>query len=499
MKKVSLILWIFICLLSNGLLAQNAPITTAGTSSTVGSTITISITAANFSNISSCNLKLHFDSTIARATATATGPLLGGSLNSDLSVPGKISLGWYAFPGVTLAGNPVLFNITFTKVATGTTAITWYDDGYSCVFYDGNFNPLNDLPTSTYYINGALTFLPPVAPVITVPTLFGCVGVNIDVPVSVAGFNDVGKFNLTMQYGTSAIAYQSFTSDAGFPGLTVDWSTPGTIVASGMVSGVLSGITLPDSAILFTLHFTFYGGSTGLMWSDNGASCEFAGPPPEYIALTDVPQQVHYVDGSVSQLLLPAAAGVIAGPSGGYVYRGQTGVTFQTAPIPDATGYIWSIPAGISITGGENTNKITVSIGNTFKNGYLTVKGYNMCGNGCGSPLFQLTDTTSFGIPIPDAGTNGDEPRLLLKSFPNPFSGRATLTWFLPVQGQVLLEIMNMSGEKVATLVDNFEQAGNHSFQVSSCGLRPGIYNARLLLKVNNKLIFNTIKIVCND
>src|ERR1039457_2033697 len=111
MKNTIHIQWIFLFLLSTGLLAQNAPISTIGTLSTTGSTAIISITATNSNNIGSCNLQLNYDSTVTRATAVSTGPMLGGSLASDLSVPGKILLGWYISPGISLTGNPALFNI----------------------------------------------------------------------------------------------------------------------------------------------------------------------------------------------------------------------------------------------------------------------------------------------------------------------------------------------------------------------------------------------------
>jgi hypothetical protein len=159
MRKFYTILSVFFWLLSIGLMAQNAPVVTIGTVSSYESTAIVPITASNFSNISSCNLELVYDSTI-RAVSIATSRELGGSLNSDLSVPGRISLGWFITPGISLPGNPVLFNITFEKVTRGTSGLRWMDNGYSCVFYDENFNPLNDIPTVSYYINGSLTFLP---------------------------------------------------------------------------------------------------------------------------------------------------------------------------------------------------------------------------------------------------------------------------------------------------------------------------------------------------
>ncbi len=500
MKKTLCITWILICLPLAIICAQNAPVTRMGSGATVGSNFSLPVTAENFSNIASCNLKMTYDSTIARATAIVTGSLPGGTLVSNLSVPGIISIGWYAFPGVTLTGNPVLFSIVFTKISDGTTPVSWDDDGFSCVYYDGSYNRLNDLPASTYYTDGTLTFLPPVAPVVTLPALTGCKGANtIDVPVYAAGFNDVGKFILTMYYGTSAMTYQSFTNNAGFPVLSIDGSIPGTIIATGIVTGGILGITLPDNAILFTLHFTYSGWSTSLAWSELSAACQFAGPPPVYNELTDLPQQVHYVNGSVTPVSLPAAAAIITGPPGGYVRRGEGNVTFQTTAIEGATAYAWTVPEGIDITSGENTRSITVSVGNTFTNGSLFVQGENICGKGSSSPMFLLKDTTALGISIPGTGTANDQTSLALKAFPNPFSGSVNLNWFLPREGNVLIEIMNMSGERVATVQEHFEQAGNESLQLADSGLRPGIYSVRIVLKAGNKLMSKAIKIVCND
>jgi PKD repeat protein len=156
-KKIILI-WVVLALTSGKLVSSNAPISTVGTIITNGTMAIVPITAINFTNIASCNLKLLYNPAIVAVSSVTTGPGLGGYLSTDLNVPGIISLGWATYPGVTLPGNPVIFNITFTKVAWGTSAIAWSDDGYSCIWSDGNFTELNDLPTSTYYLNGSVTF-----------------------------------------------------------------------------------------------------------------------------------------------------------------------------------------------------------------------------------------------------------------------------------------------------------------------------------------------------
>jgi hypothetical protein len=407
MKYGFCVVGVVISLLFNGLWGQNAPISTAETLVSVESTAVISITAINFNNISSCNLELHYDSTIARATAVTTGPLVGDNLSYNVSVHGTIVLGWYVYPALTLGGDPVLFNIEFTKVDTGKTAITWYDNGYSCIYYNGNDDPLNDSPTSTYYINGALTFLPPVAPVMTAPVVHGTKGVDISIPFYVSGFNDVGKFTLTLSYDPSLMLYQSFTGNEGFPGLTVDGSFPGIVLASGVVSEGVQGITLPDSSALFTLNFDpYYVGTTPITWSDTGTSCGFYGPPPAYITLSDIPKNQHYVNGSI----------------------------------------IVASPFGISPPGGANGN--------------------------------------------------GDEHFLALSCSPNPFSGDVKLSWFLPVGGEVLLEIRNLLGMNVSKLVDEVEQEGDHSMQVSSIYFQPGVYVATIVLTTSCEVMRRSVKMI---
>ena len=79
MKVIVSILSGLIYLNSNIIYSQNAPVTTAGAFVTNETAITIPITATDFNNIGSCNLKLTYDAAIVTATAITAGPLLGGS------------------------------------------------------------------------------------------------------------------------------------------------------------------------------------------------------------------------------------------------------------------------------------------------------------------------------------------------------------------------------------------------------------------------------------
>ncbi|WP_299781479.1 PKD-like domain-containing protein [uncultured Formosa sp.] len=48
--------------------------------------------------------------------------------------------------------------------------------------------------------------------------------------------------------------------------------------------------------------------------------------------------------------------------------------TYSINPVTDATGYTWILPTGLTITNGENTNSITVSIANTAPTGQVNIK-----------------------------------------------------------------------------------------------------------------------------
>ena len=72
-------------------------------------------------------------------------------------------------------------------------------------------------------------------------------------------------------------------------------------------------------------------------------------------------------------------AGPISGPT--QVCQGGSGYVY-TVTIPNATGYIWTLPVGGTITSGLNTNSITVSYAANALSGYIFVYGTSVCGNG---------------------------------------------------------------------------------------------------------------------
>jgi hypothetical protein len=69
---------------------------------------------------------------------------------------------------------------------------------------------------------------------------------------------------------------------------------------------------------------------------------------------------------------------------------------------------------------------------------------------------------------------------LLFPNYPNPFNPTTKISWQLAVGSPVKLEIYNLVGQMVATLIDENRPAGYHSIQFNAANLPSGIYYYQL-------------------
>lgn len=387
LKQIALVLLLLSAAATRG---QFAPVSTAGQSSTYNSTATIPITTTNFNNIANCLLEIHYDQTKAIATGATANPFIGGGFFVNINTPGIIILSWFTFPGVSLPDNSMVFQLNFSRVDFGTTAITWYNEGITCLWGDGNSQELIDIPTENYFINGQLTFRNINAPHVLLPEVSSCASDIVEIPVKVTLFNDIGTLNLTLWFESGKLLFHSWMNTSVFPNLSLVQTSPGVLVINGFTGGANQGITLPDSSVLFTVKFYNVGGDAYLQWNDDGPSCQFTGPAPEYFILNDEPGTLFYYDGESFTLDLPDPAGPVNGPDGGNVCPGQTGIAFSVSPIANASFYGWSFPQGFTIVSGSGTSQVTVNAGQDVINGAVSVLGMNICGVGEQSEPFQV-------------------------------------------------------------------------------------------------------------
>ncbi len=69
----------------------------------------------------------------------------------------------------------------------------------------------------------------------------------------------------------------------------------------------------------------------------------------------------------------------------------------------------------------------------------------------------------------------------LFQNYPNPFNPKTTIEFNLPVDGYVNLTIMNVLGQKIATLIDDELKAGIHAIDFDASNLTSGVYFYKLI------------------
>jgi hypothetical protein len=88
------------------------------------------------------------------------------------------------------------------------------------------------------------------------------------------------------------------------------------------------------------------------------------------------------------------------------------------------------------------------------------------------------------GMPPPPkmAGEDVQSPQgfVLSQNYPNPFNPTTQISYILPKDGHVKLEIYNLLGQKVGTLVDEYQQAGQKTVNWEAKDLSSGIYFYKL-------------------
>jgi hypothetical protein len=118
------------------------------------------------------------------------------------------------------------------------------------------------------------------------------------------------------------------------------------------------------------------------------------------------------------------------------------------------------IPAGTELFELENGSELADIYAEPFENVQLKTLGVSTDGQ-----ISNISDIT-------------------LGNFPNPFNSVTTMSYTLPENGKVTLEVYNGLGQKVATVVDGESQeAGAYSVDFNAAGIKSGVYLYRITVQ----------------
>ena len=94
------------------------------------------------------------------------------------------------------------------------------------------------------------------------------------------------------------------------------------------------------------------------------------------------------------------------------------------------------------------------------------------------------------------AGTDENLPRKfsLSQNYPNPFNPTTSIRYSLPETAEVVLDVFNIQGQRVARLVNGRQQAGEHAISFDASRLASGIYIYRL--KAGNQTLSRKMTLI---
>ena len=103
----------------------------------------------------------------------------------------------------------------------------------------------------------------------------------------------------------------------------------------------------------------------------------------------------------------------------------------------------------------------------------------------------DVVEASAYGVDEHSAGKN-----INMYNYPNPFTNNTTIAYTLPFTGNVILEIRNMLGNTISTLVSGMQTQGDHSLKFDAGSLAPGVYTATIRLGNKSDESVNAVKLV---
>lgn len=152
---------------------------------------------------------------------------------------------------------------------------------------------------------------------------------------------------------------------------------------------------------------------------------------------------------------------------------------FVTSVSVDSEGNKWfGTNNGVSKFDGQEWITFTTAeglAGNSVNAIAIDTQGNVWFGTDCG--VSKLIPST---VDIKQKVFSSKSPSLLSHSYPNPFSSIISISFSIPTEQKVELNIYNTKGNLVKTIISGKKEAGRHNFKFDGSHLSSGFYFYRL-------------------
>jgi len=272
--------------------------------------------------------------------------------------------------------------------------------------------------------------------------------------VSVSASNSCGSFARSFTVNSTPTQPGSITGPgSGLCGLTgVTYSIAAVAGATSYTWSVPAGVTIVSTApsgLSIVVDFTpaFVSNSAPICVSASNA-CGTG--PARCFTVTSRP-----------------AAPVVTGPTS--VCKSNSAVVYSVAPVASATSYSWSVTGGASIAPAGTT--ATVNFNTALSTtAVVRVNAINACG--ASQPGAKTVAVSLFCRTAADDVTVSNTE---LGAYPNPTSGKATVSFNAASESKYLVKVTDMIGNALVSDVVNAIE-GYNTQDIDLTGVAKGIY-----------------------
>ena len=248
-----------------------------------------------------------------------------------------------------------------------------------------------------------------------------------------------------------------------FNGVIYLFNPDGECFAYDIATDVWSNRTFNTASGTRDLSSILYQNEIYIIGWDNFAFYKYTPASDQWTQLSDSPYQV----GACAMGIINNLIYFVGGNSGG-----ATGAEYKTILVYDITTDNWSVDLH------EISSKRHWMATAEFKGGLYVVGGIDS--------VAQAVNIVEEIVPQGTAGVNDESetPKefSLAQNYPNPFNPSTTISWQSPVGSNQIIKVYDVLGNEIATLVDEYKQAGNHSVEFNAATLQSGVYFYQLLV-----------------